>query len=99
MEPTFSTRASLRRVGAAEGVAHAVASATGFVLLAGAFDGAVAAAVPPAAGIFWVAWYGSLRAARVRDWFGSWDAVSFGFVSGYAVVLALIAQTMLLRWG
>jgi hypothetical protein len=85
-EATFSN--SLRRVGAAEGVLHMLGAAALFVLLALAFDATLAPAVPPAAGVFWAGWYGALRAARVRDWFGRWDAVSFGFVAAYAIMLA-----------
>lgn len=92
------TRAPLRRVGMGEGAGHAVAFAVAFVLLGRAFESEIAFAVPPAAGVLWAGWYGALRAARVRDWFGRWDAVSFGFVAGYAVVLALTVQAALLRW-
>ncbi len=92
------TRARLRRVAVHEGAGHAVAFATAFVVLGRAFDTEIAFAVPPAAGFFWAGWYGALRAARVRDWFGSWDAVSFGFVAGYAIVLALTTQAVLMRW-
>lgn len=88
----------LRRVGAAEGAVHTVAFAGAIVLLARAFDGAASFAVPPAAGVFWLGWYAALRAARVRDWFGSWDAVSFGFVAAYAVAGALCTQVVLMRW-
>lgn len=88
----------LRRVGVHEGAGHVVAFATAFVVLGRAFESEIAFAVPPAAGIFWCGWYGALRVARVRDWFGHWDAVSFGFVAGYAVVLALAVQAVLLRW-
>ena len=92
------TRGSLRRVGTNEGAWHVVVFAAAFVLLGRVFATDVAFAVPPAAGVFWAGWYGALRAARVRDWFGRWDAVSFGFVAGYAVVLALSMQAVLLRW-
>ncbi|MBI2514173.1 MAG: hypothetical protein HYV96_19545 [Opitutae bacterium] len=95
---TLTRTPPLRRVGAHEGAGHAVAFAAAFVLLGRAFETQIAFAVPPAAGVFWLGWYGALRAARVRDWFGRWDAVSFGFVAGYAVVLALAVQAVLLRW-
>lgn len=95
-EPAAACRNDLRRVGAVEGVLHIVAGALGLALLAQPFDAAVALAVPPAAGVFWAGWYGALRAARVRDWFGAWDAASFGFVAGYAVVLGL---TLAGWWG
>ena len=52
--------------------------------------------MPPAAGVFWAGWYGALRAARVRDWFGAWDCASFCFVAGYAVVLGLALAA---AWG
>lgn len=97
-ESIIFTRVPLRRVGAHEGTWHVVAFAAAFVLLGRAFDSDVAFAVPPAAGVFWTGWYGALRAARVRDWFGRWDAVSFGFVAGYAIALALVTQVALLRW-
>lgn len=97
-EFTTITRAPLRRVGTHEGAWHVVVFAVAFVLLGRAFTADVAFAVPPAAGVFWAGWCGALRAARVRDWFGRWDAVSFGFVAGYAVVLALAMQAVLLRW-
>ncbi len=90
--------APLRRVGTAEGALHVAAFAAAFVLLGRAFESDIAFAVPPAAGVFWAGWYGALRAARVRDWFGRWDAVSFSFVAGYAVTLALTTQAVLLRW-
>jgi hypothetical protein len=88
----------LRRVGAAEGVLHILGAAALFTLVAQPFDAAVGFAVPPTAGVFWAGWYGALRSARARDWFGSWDLVSFGFVAAYAVGLALAAQAMLARW-
>lgn len=98
-EPITLTRMPpLRRVGAHEGAGHVVAFAAAFVLLGRALDPEIAFAVPPAAGVFWSGWYGALRAARVRDWFGRWDTVSFGFVAGYAIVLALATQAVLLRW-
>jgi hypothetical protein len=88
----------LRRVGAAEGVLHITGAAALFAFAAQPFDPAVAFAVPPAAAVFWAGWYGALRSARVRDWFGAWDAVSFGFVAAYAGGLGLAAQAMLARW-
>lgn len=97
-EITVASAPTLRRVGTTEGALHVAAFAAAFVLLGRAFESDIAFAVPPAAGVFWAGWYGALRAARVRDWFGRWDAVSFGFVAGYAVVLALAAQAVLLRW-
>lgn len=87
----------LRRVGAAEGAIHAAAFAAAFVLLGRVFEGGLAFAVPPAAGLCWLGWYAALRVARVRDWFGHWDALSFLFVAAYAVVFALGAQMMLQR--
>lgn len=95
---TLTRTPPLRRVGAQEGAGHVVAFAVAFVLLGRAFEPEVAFAVPPAAGVFWAGWYGALRVARVRDWFGRWDAVSFAFVAGYAVALALATQVVLLRW-
>jgi hypothetical protein len=92
------TRVPLRRVGAHEGAWHVVAFATACVVLGRALEPEIAFAVPPSAGVLWTGWYGALRVARVRDWFGHWDAVSFGFVAGYAVVLALATQLVLLRW-
>jgi len=92
------SRLPLRRVGMAEGAGHVAAFAVAFVLLGRAFEGGLALVVPPAAGLFWLGWYSTLRAARVRDWFGGWDAVSFLFVAAYAVALALGAQMMLQRW-
>lgn len=75
-----------------------MAFAGAFVLLARAFEGGASFAVPPAAGVFWLGWYTALRAARVRDWFGRWDAVSFSFVAAYAVTFALGVQVVLARW-
>jgi len=97
-DESLITRMPLRRVGVHEGAWHVLAFAAAFVLLGRAFEAEVAGAVPPAAGVFWTGWDGALRAARVRDWFGRWDAVSFGFVAGYAVVLALAAQVVGARW-
>lgn len=97
-ESSTITRVPLRRVGLSEGAGHVVAFAAAFALLGRAFEPEIAFAVPPTAGVFWLGWYGALRAARVRDWFGRWDAVSFGFVACYAVVLALAAQSVWLRW-
>lgn len=90
--------APVRRVGTAEGALHVAAFAAAFVLLGRAFESEAAFAVPPAAGVFWAGWYGALRVARVRDWFGRWDGVSFSFVVSYAVVLALTVQAVTLRW-
>lgn len=91
MKQEATVSLSLRRVGAAEGGLHMLGAAGVFVLLAQAFNPAVASAVPAAAGVFWAGWYGTLRAARVREWFGQWDTASFGFVAAYAVVLATAA--------
>jgi hypothetical protein len=88
MKEEATVQFSLRRVGASEGVLHMLGAAAMFVLLAQAFEADVALAVPPAAGVFWAGWYGALRAARVREWFGQWDAVSFSFVAVYAVATA-----------
>ncbi len=88
MKQEATVQFSLRRVGASEGVLHMLGAAAMFVLLAQAFDAGVALAVPPAAGVFWAGWYGALRAARVREWFGQWDTVSFSFVAAYAVAIA-----------
>lgn len=96
-EVTVSTL-PLRRVGVVEGALHAAAFAAAFVLLGRAFEGGESFAIPPAAGVFWMGWYAALRVARVRDWFGSWDCVSFGFVVAYAVALAVSTQIVLLRW-
>jgi len=92
------TSAPLRRVGTTEGALHVAAFAAAFVLLGRAFESNVAFAVPPAAGVFWAGWYGALRAARVRDWFGGWDAISFGFVASYAIAIALAGQAVMARW-
>jgi hypothetical protein len=97
MKSAATVRDSLRRVGAAEGVLHIALAAVLFALLAQPFGPSAALAVPPAAGVTWAGWYLALRAARVRDWFGAWDAVSFGFVAIYAVTLAEIAVAMLQR--
>lgn len=86
-----SLRQSLRRVGAGEGVAHIVAGAALFTLLARAFEHQVALAVPLSCGVVWAGWYSALRAARVREWFGAWDAVSFLFVAAYAIGLSATA--------
>lgn len=98
MNEEATVRIPLRRVGATEGMLHIVGAAAMFVLVAQPFDAAVAFAVPPTAGVFWAGWYGALRAARVRDWFGHWDVVSFSFVAAYAVGLAIAAQVMIARW-
>ncbi len=98
MKPAATLRDSLRRVGAAEGVLHIALAALLFVLVAQPFGLAAALAVPPAAGVAWAGWYVALRSARVRDWFGAWDAVSFGFVAIYAVTLAVITVALLHRW-
>lgn len=97
MKSAATVRDSLRRVGAAEGVLHIALAAVLFALVAQPFAPAAALAVPPAAGVAWAGWYVALRSARVRDWFGAWDAVSFGFVAIYAVTLAEIAVALLQR--
>ncbi|MBA4137247.1 MAG: hypothetical protein C0518_08030 [Opitutus sp.] len=98
MKEEATVQIPLRRVGASEGVLHILGAAAMFTLAAQPFAAAVAFAVPPTAGVFWAGWYGALRAARVRDWFGSWDAISFSFVAAYAIGLAFAAQVMLARW-
>lgn len=98
MKQEATLQIPLRRVGAAEGVLHIAGAAALFICAAQPFEFSVALAVPPAAGVFWAGWYGALRSARVRDWFGEWDAVSFGFVAAYAVGLAFAAQVMLAHW-
>jgi len=89
MNDRTSLRPRLRRVGTLEAVLHIAGAALAFACLAQSFEGAVGLAVPPAAGVFWGGWYGALRGARVRDWFGAWDCASFAFVAAYAVVLGL----------
>lgn len=88
MKSEATLQSSLRRVGAMEGFAHILGGAALFAFLGRAFEPEVALAAPAAAGVLWVGWYSALRAARVREWFGVWDAVSFTFVSAYAVALA-----------
>lgn len=88
-------REPLRRVGATEGFWHILGAAVCFTVLARALDHAAALAVPAAAGVLWGGWYGALRAARVRDWFGGWDLISFTFVASYAVALACAALWVL----
>lgn len=97
-DDSLIARMPLRRVGTNEGAWHVLVFAAVVVSVGRTFEHEVAYAVPPAAGVFWAGWYGALRAARVRDWFGRWDAVSFGFVASYAVVVALALQAVLLRW-
>ena len=98
MKQQATVRNSLRRVGAVEGVMHIVGAAALFTFLSRLVSEEVAMAIAPTAGVFWSGWYGALRAARMRDWFGAWDAVSFGFVAAYAGGLGLAAQAMLARW-
>lgn len=95
MHDEATTRNSLRRVGAGEGFGHILGAAACFTLLARAFDHSAAIAVPAAVGVLWGGWYGALRAARVRDWFGGWDLVSFLFVASYSIVLACAALWVL----
>ena len=96
MNERVTSRTPLRRVGTVEGVLHIAGAAAIFAGLAQPFGETAVLAVPPAAGVFWAGWYGALRAARVRDWFGAWDCASFGFVAGYAVVLGLALAA---AWG
>lgn len=98
MNERSSPRHRLRRVGTLEGVLHIAGAALAFACLALPFEGAVGAAVSPAAGVFWAGWYGALRVARVRDWFGAWDCASFAFVAGYAVALGLVLASAWGRW-
>jgi hypothetical protein len=98
MKEDATVRIPLRRVGATEGVLHIIGAAALFTVIGQPFDTAVMFAVPPTAGVFWAGWYGALRSARVRDWFGAWDAVSFCFVAAYAVGLAFATQVALARW-
>lgn len=96
MDERTSSRNPLRRVGTTEGLLHIAGAALAFACLAQPFEGAVGLAVPPAAGVFWGGWYGALRGAQVRDWFGAWDCASFAFVAAYAVVLGL---ALVAGWG
>ncbi len=96
MKSEATLQSSLRRVGATEGFAHILGGAALFTIFGRAFAPEVALAAPAAAGVLWSGWYAALRAARVREWFGTWDAVSFAFVSAYAVALAC-ATLWLLR--
>ena len=75
-----------------------VGAAVGFVALALPFQEWAAAATMVGGASLWVVGYVALRVARQRLWFGAWDALSFGFVWSYALVLALALKMMLLRW-
>lgn len=95
MNQDASLRYPLRRVGATEGFLHILGAAAVITVTARAFDDSVAIALPVAAGVLWSGWYGALRAARVRDWFGGWDLVSFVFVVAYAVGVSSLALWLL----
>lgn len=98
MKATHSTTViPLRRVGAGEGVGHMLLAAFAFVMLGALLPGLELLGIASGA-LIWGAWYGLLRAKRVRDWFGAWDFVSFGFVWSYALGLALLSQVALVRW-
>ena len=99
MDDVATADKTTRRVGVAEGVRHMVGSALVFVLLAQPFADGVALAVMAGAALAWALSYVTLRATRVRAWFGAWDTLSFGFVWSYAVVLALAAHIMVIRLG
>ena len=72
-------------------------AAFGFVMFGALLPGYELIGIGSGATI-WAAWYGLLRAKRVRDWFGAWDFVSFGFVWSYALGLALLVEVALTRW-
>ncbi len=97
MDDIATADKTTRRVGVAEGVRHMVGSALVFLLLAQPFTGGAALAIMAGAALFWALGYVTLRATRVRCWFGAWDAPSFGFVWSYAVVLALAAHILVIR--
>ena len=99
MDDVATAEKTTRRVGVAEGVRHMVGSALVFVLLAQPFVDGVALTVMAGAALAWALSYVTLRATRVRSWFGAWDTLSFVFVWSYAVVLALAAHIMVIRLG
>jgi|GEM_PF-3904973 len=98
MKATLLTPAPLRRVGAGEGALHIGIAAALFAALAQPLEGGWAVLVTLAMGGFWTGCYVVFRYARLRDWFGAWDTVSFATVASYAVVLGLAAVGALNRW-
>ena len=98
MDEVHTNEPSLRRVGLNEGLQHMAGAAIGFVAVALPFQGWAAAAALTAGAVLWVSGYVALRMARQRIWFGSWDALSFGFIWSYALVLALALKMILIRW-
>lgn len=98
MDEVHTNEPMLRRVGLNEGLQHMAGAAIGLVAVALPFQGWVAAGAMLGGASLWAVAYVALRAARQRIWFGSWDALSFGFVWSYALVLALALKMMLIRW-
>ena len=87
-----------RRVGFNEGLQHIVGAAAGLAAIALRFPGGAAAAALAGGALLWMVGYTILRLARQRIWFGAWDALSFGFVWGYAVTLALAMIMLAVQW-
>ncbi|MDP1579669.1 MAG: hypothetical protein Q8M02_05290 [Candidatus Didemnitutus sp.] len=85
---------TLRRVGLIEAVVHIFSAAALLVGLAAALpDGFRLIGLAGGAGL-WAGWYGVLRLARLREWFGGWDAASFVTVWTYTNVFAVFAQAV-----
>jgi tellurite resistance protein TehA-like permease len=99
MDDATTADKDLRGVGVSEGPLHMVGAGATLVLLGLPFRDQRALAVMAVAAGCWIFAYAVLRVARVRTWFGAWDAVSFGFVWSSAAVLALLGQGLLIRLG
>lgn len=98
MDESTTADKTTRRVGVSEAILHTAGAAVAQVLLARPFSGRSALGVMAGTGVVWVLLYLTLRVARVRTWFGAWDAYSFGFVWIYAAVLALLLQGIVIRF-
>ncbi len=85
---------TLRRVGLIEAVVHILSAAALLVVLAAALpEGYRLVGLAGGAGL-WAGWYGVLRWARMREWFGGWNVASFVTVWTYTNVLAVFAQAV-----
>ena len=98
MNDGITQQPPLRRVGALEGALHIGVAAGLFAALAQPFEGIWVVLAVVAGGVIWTGSYAILRLARLRDWFGAWDVVSFATVASYSVVLALALIGALNRW-
>jgi len=98
MDEVATQTTGLRRVGVNEALQHMAGAAVVFASIASPFARWTAAGIMLGTALGWAMTYCGLRRLRLRFWFGAWDALSFGFVWSYALVLALTIERFLVRW-